>query len=131
MKINQILWTFRLLSLTAAVTILAAGCATYGEHSYNQDFNQDLQTSPNYTIDNQDDTHFQVEVYQGTALPGADRVIFVKQAASNIATSEAKRRGWSDWDLNYTQEYDHGWMHVVVAEITRKNAAERTSDSTR
>jgi hypothetical protein len=131
MKINQIRWTLRLLLLNVTLAVLAAGCATEGEHSYNQDFNQDLKTSPNYTIANIDDTHFQVTVYQGTALAGTDRVIFVKQAASNVATSEAKRRGWSNWDLEYTSEYDRGWMHVVIAQVTRKNAAERTSDSIR
>jgi hypothetical protein len=131
MKINQIRWTLRLLLLNLTLAILAVGCATEGEHSYNQDFNQDLGTSPNYTIANMDDTHFQVTVYQGTALAGTDRVIFVKQAASNVAASEAKRRGWSNWDLEYTSEYDRGWMHVVIAEVTRKNAVERTSDSTK
>jgi hypothetical protein len=129
MKTNRLRRAFRLLLLNVTLAILAAGCATDGEHSYNKDFNQDLRTSPNYTIANLDDTHFQVTVYQGTALAGTDRVIFVKQAASNVAASEAKRRGWANWDLNYTQEYDRGWMHIVVAEITRKNAVEKTSDS--
>ena len=78
-----------------------------------------------------DDNHFQVTVYQGTALAGTDRIIFVKQAATNVAASEAKRRGWPNWDLEYTSENDRGWMHVVIAEVTRKNAVERTSDSTK
>ncbi len=131
MKINQIRWTPRLLLLNVTLAVLAVGCASPGEHSYNQDFNQDLKTSPNYTIANIDDTHFQVTVYQGTALAGTDRVIFVKQAATNVAASEAKRRGWPNWDLEYTSENDRGWMHVVIAEVTRKNAVERTSDSTK
>ena len=131
MKTNHIRSTFHLLLLNAGLALLAAGCATPATHSYNQDFHQDLRTSPNYSIENQDDTHFQVTVYQGTELAGADRIIFVKQAAHNVAGYEAKRRGWADWDLNYTQDYDHGWMHIVVAEVTRKNAVDKNSDPTR
>jgi hypothetical protein len=63
-------------------------------------------------------------------LKGTDRVIYVKQAASAVAESEAKRRGWKNWDLNYIQERDAGWMHIVIADVTRKNAVERTPGST-
>jgi len=129
MKNNYLRWTLRLLLLNAALAILATGCATQPMHSYNQDFNQDLRTAPNYAIADQDDSHFQVTVCQGREMVGIERVIHVKQAASMVAASEAKHRGWTDFDLNYTQEYDHGWMHVVVAEITRRNAAERKPDA--
>jgi hypothetical protein len=126
MKINQLPWTIRLLLLNATLVLLATGCATTNERSFNQDFNQNLPTSPNYAIENVNDTDFHVVVHQGTALKGTDRVIYVKQAASAVAASEAKNRGWKNYDLNYVQEYDQGWMHVVVADITRKNAVETT-----
>ena len=35
---------------------------------------------------------------------------------------EAKRRGWQNWNLDYIQERDKGWMHIVIADVTRKNA---------
>ena len=129
MKTNQLHWTLRLLLLNATLAILAAGCATQDEPSYNPDYNQNLPTSPNYSIENQDDNHFKIKVTQGTPMPGTDGTIYVKQAASVVAGNEAKSRGWSDWDLNYIQERNQGWMHVVVGEVTRKNAPEKTSDS--
>jgi hypothetical protein len=129
MNINRLHWTIRLLLLNATLAILASGCATRDEHSYNQDFNQNLPTSPNYSIENKDDTHFDVTVTQGTPSPGTDGIIYVKQAASFVAGNEAKSRGWSSWDLNYIQERNQGWMHVVIAEVSRKNAPEKTSDS--
>jgi hypothetical protein len=125
MKINQLRWTLQLLLVNATLVLLATGCAT-SEGSYNKDFNQNLPTSPNYAIENVNDTDFHVIVHQGTALKGSDRVIYVKQVASAVAENEAKNRGWKNYDLNYIQEYDQGWMHVVVADITRKNAVEKT-----
>jgi hypothetical protein len=130
MKTNRIRRTLRLLLLNATLVVLAAGCATQNERSYNQDFNQNLPTSPKYAIENVDDTHFHVVVHQGSPLPGTQRIIFVKEVASDVAKTEAKRRGWQNWDLGYIQERDQGWMHVVIAEVTRKNAAENTSSST-
>jgi hypothetical protein len=130
MKINRIRRTLRLLLLNVTLVVLAAGCATQNERSYNQDFNQNLPTSPNYTIENVDDTHFQVIVHQGSPLPGTQRIIFVKEVASTVAATEAKRRGWQNWDLGYIQERDQGWMHIVIADVTRKNAVEMTPGST-
>jgi hypothetical protein len=130
MKTNRTRRTLRLLLVNAALVVLAAGCATQNERSYNQDFNQNLPTSPNYTIENVDDTHFQVIVHQGSPLPGTQRIIFVKQVASTVAATEAKRRGWQNWDLGYIQERDQGWMHIVIADVTRKNAVEMTPGST-
>ena len=130
MKTNQLRRTLRLLLLNVTLVVLAAGCATQNERSYNQDFNQNLPTSPNYTIDNVDDTHFHVIVHQGSPLPGTQRIIFVKQVASTVAATEAKRRGWQNWDLGYIQERDQGWMHTVIADVTRKNAVEMTPGST-
>ncbi len=125
MKINQLRWPFRLLLVNAALAVLAAGCATHDEHSYNQDYNQNLPTSPKYFIENIDDTHFKVTVHQGSPLPEPQRDLSVKQVASTVAADEAKRRGWPNWDLNYIQERDQGWMHIVIAEATRKNAVEK------
>jgi hypothetical protein len=130
MKTNQLHWTLLLLLLNATLVVLAAGCASHKERSYNQDFNQNLPTSPNYSIENVDDTHFKVIVHQGSPLPGTQRIIFVKEVASTVAATEAKRRGWQNWDLGYMQERDQGWMHVVIADVTRKNAIENKSDST-
>jgi hypothetical protein len=130
MKMNQLRWMLRLLLLNVTLAILTAGCVTQNERSYNQDFNQNLPTSPKYVIENVDDTHFKVTVYQGSPLPGTQRIIFVKEVASIVAATEAKHRGWQNWDLGYIQERDQGWMHIVIAEVTRKNAIEKTPDST-
>jgi hypothetical protein len=130
MKINQFLWTLRLLLVNVALAVLAGGCATHDERSYNQDFNQNLPTSPKYFIENVDDTHFKVTVHQGSPLDGPQRVIYVKEVASTVAESEAKRRGWQNWDIGYIQDRDQGWMHIVIADVTRENAVERTSDAT-
>jgi hypothetical protein len=130
MKINQLRWTLRLLLLNVALVVLTAGCVTQNERSYNQDFNQNMPTSPKYVIENVDDTHFKVTVYQGSPLPGTQRIIFVKEVASIVAATEAKHRGWQNWDLGYIQERDQGWMHIVIAEVTRKNAIDKTPDST-
>ena len=130
MKTNQLRRMLRLMLVNATLVVLAAGCATHNEKSYNQDFNQNLPTSPKYTIENVDDTHFQVTVHQGSPLPGTQRIIYVKEAAAAVAQSEAKRRGWQNWNLDYIQERDQGWMHIVIADVTRKNAVEKKPDST-
>jgi hypothetical protein len=130
MKTNQLRWTLRLLLLNATVLLLTAGCATQNERSYNQDFNQNLPTSPKYSIANVDDTHFQITVHQGSPSQGAERVIDQKAAASAVAETEARRRGWQNWNLDYIQQRDQGWMHIVVADVTRKNAIEMTPGPT-
>ena len=130
MKTNPLRWTLRLLLVNVSLAVLAVGCATHDERSYNQDFNQNLPTSPKYTIENVDDTHFQVTVHQGSPLTGTQRIIYVKEVASTVAATEAKRRGWQNWDLDYIQERDQGWMHIVIADVTRKNAVKMTSNPT-
>src|SRR5450631_3677391 len=104
MKTKRVCRTLQFLLLTATLVVLAAGCATHDERSYNQDFNQNLPTAPKYFIENIDDTHFKVTVHQGSPFEGSQRVIFVKTVATTVAESEAKRRGWQNWDLNYIQE---------------------------
>jgi hypothetical protein len=130
MKTNQFRRMLQLLLLNMTLVVLAAGCATQNERSYNQDFNQNLPTSPTYAIENVDDTHFHVIVHQGSPLPGKERIIYVREVASTVAATEAKRRGWKNWDLGYIQESDQGWMHIVIADVTRKNSIENTPDKT-
>src|SRR6202142_4525410 len=130
MKTNQLRWLLPLLLSSATLMILAAGCATHTERSYNQDYHQNLTTSPTYYIENVDDTRFKVVVHQGSPSPGPQRIIHVKEVASTVAATEAKRRGWQNWNLDYIQKRDQGWMHIVIADVTRKNAVEKTSSST-
>jgi hypothetical protein len=130
MKSNQLRWTVRLLLLNATLAILTAGCATHNERSYNQDFNQNLPSSPKYAIENVDDTHFRIIVHQGSPLEGTQRVIYMKEAASAVAETEARHRGWQNWKLDFIQERDQGWMHIIIANVTRENAIEKTSAPT-
>jgi hypothetical protein len=130
MKINRIRWAPRLLLLNATLVILATGCATHDERSFNQDFNQNLPTSPKYTIENVDDTRFQITVHQGSPSTEPERVTNVKEVASAVAENEARHRGWQNWNLEYIQERDQGWMHIVIANVTRQNAVAMTPGST-
>jgi hypothetical protein len=129
MKTNPLHRLSWLLMLHVALGILAAGCASPDEHSYNQDYNQNLTTAPKYYIKNVDDTHFKVIVHQGSPSTGAQRVIDVKQVASVVAGTEAKHRDWPSWKLDYIQERNQGWMHIVIAEVTRENAVEYQPDA--
>ena len=119
-KTIRLRWTPWLLSINAAVAVLVGGCATPEQHSFNRDFSENLPTQPNYYIQNEDAGHFTVTVHQGTPSTGAERVINIKEAASTIAKAECQRRGWDKWQLNYIQERDQGWMHIVIAEVTRE-----------
>jgi hypothetical protein len=110
---------FGFLLVMVALALLAGGCAT-PTRSYNQDFNEHSPAAPNYAIENMDDTHFKIRVYQGSPLQGPDRIIYMKEAATAISDSEAKRRGWQEWQLNYIQEHDQGWMHVLVGVVIRQ-----------
>ena len=109
----------------AALALFLAGCASPEYKSYNQEYNQNLPTAPKYYIENIDADHFKVTVHQGSPMPGSEPTIFVKQVASTVAETEAKSRGWANWDLNYIQERNQGWMRVVIAEVSRKNAVEK------
>jgi hypothetical protein len=116
-----------LISLnTAAALAFLTGCATPEEHSYNQVFGENLTTSPKYYIRDENDDHFKVVVHQGKPADekpdsaSGGRIGDVKTAASDVAKAEAQRLGWQRWQLNYIQEKDQGWMHVVVAEVKRE-----------
>jgi hypothetical protein len=117
MKGNRML---QLISLSATIMLLAAGCATPTK-SFNEDYNENYPPKPNYAIEDVDKTHFKIRVQQGTPMPEQHAVCveYMKKAASTIANSEGKRRGWEEWQLNYIQERDQGWMHVLVAEVIR------------
>ena len=125
MKLNQFNKPLCLLLVNAALVVLATGCATHETHSYNQDYNQNLPTAPKYFIENINDHQFKVTVHQGSPLPGTQRDLSVKEVTATVAETEAKNRGWKNWDINYIQERDQGWMHVVIADVTRKNAVEK------
>jgi hypothetical protein len=117
MKTNRL---FSLLLLSVAIVFLATGCTT-PTRSFNKDFGENFPPQPNYAIDNVDSTHFKVRVFQGTPMPEQHAVCvnYMKDAASTIANAEGKRRGWQEWQLNYIQERDQGWMHVLVAVVIR------------
>ena len=119
-KTLRLRWTLWLLPINVAALILFAGCATPEQHSFNADYNENLPVSPMYNIHDETAEHFLITVKQGKPSNGTERVINVKEAASTIAKAECQRLGWEKWDLNYIQERNVGWMHVVIAEITRK-----------
>jgi hypothetical protein len=115
-----------LLAVSAATAMLSSGCATSGEHSFNHDFGENLPAEPVYSIQNEDDQHFILRVHQGVPLTSAARTVNVKEAASTVAKAECDRLGWKKWQLNYIQEKDDGWMHVVVAKVDRETYVEPT-----
>ncbi len=124
MKTNLFRWLFCFLLLNATLVFFGSGCATHDSRSFNKDFNQDLPTAPKYFIEDRGDTHFTVTVNQGVSMAGSQRIIYVKRAASIVAEQEARRRGWQNWQLEYVMERDQGWMHIVKADVVRKNAVE-------
>jgi hypothetical protein len=119
-KTIRIRWTPWLLSINAAIAVLMSGCATSNEHSFNHDFGENLPTSPNYYIEDENAQHFKITVQQGTPSDGAERLLDVKKAAPVIAQAECQRLGWKKWDLGYIQERNQGWMHIVIADVTRE-----------
>ena len=118
-KPTRLRWVIWLLAINAGVAILSSGCST-PEHSFNRDFNENLPVNPNYYIHDEDANRFFITVNQGTPSTGAERVTNVKEAATIVAKAECKRLGWEKWDLNYIQERNQGWMHVVIAEVKRQ-----------
>jgi hypothetical protein len=129
MEKNPIRSLIPLLLLNTILVVIATGCASREENSFNKDYNQNVPTSPKYYFENIDDNHFKVIVHQGSPMQGPERVVFVKQVASTVAGTEAKRRGWENWELNYIQNRDQGWMRIVIGEVTRKNAVVLTPDA--
>jgi hypothetical protein len=111
---------YLVVPLLATALCLVSGCATPPEHSFNDDFNQDLTAQPKYFVEDEGSDAFKITVHQGHTVTGQARVTDVKLAASTVAENEAHKRGWKAWDVNYVRETDQGWMHLVVAEVTPK-----------
>jgi hypothetical protein len=112
--------------ISMAAAILVTGCATPDEHSYNKDFGESLPAQPVYSIQDEHADYFILKVHQGVPLNGAGRTLNVKEAASAVAKAECQRLGWKKWQMNYIQEKDQGWMHVVVAKVDREPYVEPT-----
>ena len=117
------------LWFTAALAVFSSGCATHEEHSFNDDFNQTLPTAPKYYIENVNDNHFTVTVLQGKPMASEERIIHVKRAASAVAETEAKKRGWENWQLEYIRQGSQGWMFTAKADVVRKHAVEMKTDA--
>ncbi len=111
---------FWLPLLSVILMFLLPGCAT-PTRSFNQDYNEDYPPQPRYVIDQMDDTRFKIRLYQGTPMPDQLPVAvdYMKQAVWVIANTEGRRRGWQRWEVNYIQERNQGWMHVLVAVVIR------------
>jgi hypothetical protein len=122
-------WTLGLFSVNAAIAVLLAGCATH-DHSFNNDFGESLPAKPMYSITDEKDDHFKIDIRQGTTANAPERVINLKEAATTIAKAEAQRLGWEKWELNYIDERDQGWMHIVIAEVKRQPYIEPNFPST-
>jgi hypothetical protein len=124
MKTNPIPSLFCFFLITASLAFWSVGCATHEEHSFNDDYNQSLSCAPMYFIEDGGESRFYVTVNQGKSKSGVERIMDVKRAASTVAETECKRRGWGNWNLDYITEHDQGWMHVVKAEVTPRKVME-------
>lgn len=113
-----------LLPVAAAVLFLGAGCKTPDEQSFNDQFNQNYPVAPKYYIEDQGEDHFKVRMHQGSPMASPSKVTYLKQAMNIVAENECRRRGWTNWKVDYIQESDQGWMHVLVAEVWRENGVQ-------
>ncbi len=117
---NRLLRILGLLLINAAIAVFFSGCSTPDQHSFNADYNENLLTKPVYFIEDREATSFTVTVKEGTRSDGPERITDVKAAASTVAKAECQKLGWEKWDLNYIEDHNRGWMHVVVAKVTRQ-----------
>ena len=122
MRRNLLSLPVRLWSVNAALLVLAGSCSTPEEQSFNQNFDQDYPAAPKYVIEDQGDNHFKIRMHQGSPMTGPSRVTYMKDAMNIVAQDACHRRGWANWTVDYIQERDDGWMHVLVAEVTEKPA---------
>ena len=127
MKAKGLCRIISLLIASGAWFYFGCGCASEDLRSYNADYGQHLDCAPKYSIESVDDNDFKVHMMQGSPSTGPGRIIYMKQATREVAATEAKRRGWQNWDVNYVEDLDRGWMHVLVAEVSRKSPVEPTS----
>jgi hypothetical protein len=111
------LLTINLTMVAAAMVI--GGCASPKETSFNPEFGEDLATQPKYYIHDENDQHFLITVHQGVVSTRPERLLDVKTAATAVAKKECQRLGWDKWRMDYIQEKDQGWMHVVIVNVTR------------
>jgi hypothetical protein len=112
--------TLGLLAMGAGILVLFSGCSTPDQYSYNEEYHENLLTRPQYYIKDEGDRHFTIVVHQGSPSTEANRVTDLKQAATQVANTETARLGWDKWHLDYIQERDQGWMHIVIAKVTRE-----------
>ena len=124
MKTNLFARLFCFLLCTAAFVIFGSGCATHEEHSFNTDFNQTLPTAPKYYCEDRNENSFTITAHQGRSSSGQERIFDVKRAVATVAESEANRRGWKNWRVDYIIERNDGWMHFVKAEVVREKVLE-------
>ena len=129
MKAIRLSQLFCVFTCTAALAVFSSGCATHEEHSFNDDFNQQLPTAPMYYVEDVNTNHFTVTVLQGKPMASEERIIHVKRAASAVAETEAKKRGWENWQLEYIRQGSQGWMFTAKADVVRKNAVEMKMDA--
>ena len=88
-----------------------------------------LTTTPKYFIeDGGSDPFLRHRASSGRPSTGQERILDVKQTASAVAETEAKRRGWAAWQVDYIFEKNQGWMHVVKVVVVPKNAVEYKGD---
>jgi hypothetical protein len=113
----------KLISIGAGLAILLCGCATKEGYSFNREFSENVPTDPRYYIKGEGPEHFTIVVHQGSPSTEAGRATDLKQAATAVAEAETQRLGWLKWHLDYIQERDQGWMHIVVAKVTREDDA--------
>jgi hypothetical protein len=106
------------------VVVLFGGCATSPNgNSFNFEYRQDLATKPYYYIKNEGTdlysaTHFTIVVHQGVPSRVGEGAADTEKVAATVAADEAGRLGWEKWHMDYIDEHDEGWMHVVVARVT-------------
>jgi hypothetical protein len=121
MKNSITLNTTKLMAMSAvALATLLSGCATPTDYSYNEQFRENLPTRPRYYVKDEDSKHFTIVVHQGSPSTQASRVSDLKECATQVANAETKRLGWEKWHLDYIQERDQGWMHIVIGKVTRE-----------
>ena len=124
MKANRLARLFCGFTSLVILAVFSSGCATHEEHSFNDDFHQSLPTAPKYVIENVNENKFTVTGRQGQPMKSEARIIHVKRAVAAVAETEAKRRGWENWQLEYVRQGDTGWMFVAKAVVVRKNGVE-------